>query len=96
MGIGYVLFNGMRRALNPAIQPLTLARGIHAARDRFTPQYAHRHEVTEVTEWFRRAGFERMVIVDWKAMPPADHDDYRRNVGVRGTLPLSSAFLHAA
>ncbi len=45
MGAGYVLFNAWRRSRNPAIQPLTLERGVHAARDRFTPRYAHRHEV---------------------------------------------------
>jgi SAM-dependent methyltransferase/uncharacterized protein YbaR (Trm112 family) len=86
MGTGYVVFNGMRRMFNAPIQPLTLARGVHAARDRFTPKYAHRHEVDEVLVWFRHAGFGGMEIVDWKTMPPADHDDFRRNVGVRGRL----------
>jgi hypothetical protein len=84
-------FNALRRKRNPEIQPLTLTRGIHAARDRFTPQFAHRHGVEEVSEWFRRAGFEQTQVVDWRSMPAADHDDYRRNVGVRGTLFLSSA-----
>jgi uncharacterized protein YbaR (Trm112 family)/SAM-dependent methyltransferase len=86
MGIAYVVFNGMRRIFNPAIQPLTLARGIHAARDRFTPQFAHRHDASEVTGWFRDAGFASMEVIDWRGMPPADHDDFRRNVGVRGRL----------
>jgi SAM-dependent methyltransferase/uncharacterized protein YbaR (Trm112 family) len=91
MGAGYVLFNRLRRASNPAIQPLTLARGVHAARDRFTPRFAHRHPADEVTSWFSRAGFKNVEIVDWKSMPPADHDDYRRNVGVRGTLASEQA-----
>jgi SAM-dependent methyltransferase/uncharacterized protein YbaR (Trm112 family) len=86
MGAGYVLFNALRRATNPAIQPLTLERGIHAARDRFTPRFAHRHELAEVVKWFREAGFERPEVLDWRAMPAADHDDFRRNVGVRGIL----------
>lgn len=86
MGAGYVLFNGLRRMLTPTIQPLTLSRGVHAARDRFTPKYAHRHEVSEVTGWFRRAGCDHIEILDWKTMPSADHDDFRRNVGVRGRL----------
>ena len=71
---------------NSAIQPLTLSRGVHAARDRFTPRYAHRHQASEVTAWFQRAGFDRMEVLDWRIMPPADHDDFRRNVGVRGSL----------
>lgn len=91
MGAGYVLFNGMRRKTNPSIQALTLSRGIHAARDRFTPKYAHRHEVSEVIGWFRRAGFDSVEVLDWRAMPPADHDDYRRNVGVRGRLVAPAA-----
>jgi len=86
MGSGYVAFNRLRRMVNPAIQPLNLARGIHAARDRFTPRYAHRHEVEEVTGWFTDAGFDCLQVVDWRVMPPADHDDFRRNVGVRGKL----------
>jgi len=86
MGLGYVAFNGVRRMSNPQIQPLTLTRGVHAARDRFTPRYAHRHEAGEVLTWFRRAGFKDPEVVDWRAMPPADHDDYRRNVGIRGRL----------
>jgi hypothetical protein len=40
MGIGYLCFNGARRMFSPTIQPLTLSRGVHAARDRFTPKYA--------------------------------------------------------
>ena len=30
---------------------------LHAARDRFTPRYVHRHTDTEVCEWFRAAGY---------------------------------------
>jgi ubiquinone/menaquinone biosynthesis C-methylase UbiE/uncharacterized protein YbaR (Trm112 family) len=86
MGAGYVTFNGLRRTVDPTIQPLTLSRGVHAARDRFTPKYAHRHEAGEIVEWFRRAGCDPVEIVDWKIMPSADHDDFRRNVGVRGRL----------
>jgi SAM-dependent methyltransferase/uncharacterized protein YbaR (Trm112 family) len=86
MGSSYVVFNSLRRLFNPSIQPLTLSRGVHAARDRFTPKYAHRHEVSEVTGWFQRMGCDRIEVLDWKTMPPADHDDFRRNIGVRGRL----------
>ncbi len=30
---------------------------MHAARDRFTPRYAHRHTEDEVSGWFREAGY---------------------------------------
>lgn len=87
MGVGYVMFNGARRALNPSIQPLNLSRGVHAARDRFTPKFAHRHAADEVAGWFTHAGFDDPEVIDWRTMPAADHDDYRRNVGVRARLP---------
>jgi SAM-dependent methyltransferase len=79
----YMGFNAFRHAQAPEIQRLSYARALHAARDRYTPRYAHRHSESEVTEWFAEAGFHAIEIVDWRTMPRADHDDYRRNVGVR-------------
>jgi SAM-dependent methyltransferase/uncharacterized protein YbaR (Trm112 family) len=81
---GYVAFNAMRRLRNPAIQPLNLNRAVHAARDRFTPRFAHRQSSNEVSEWFRSAGFTRVEVVDWRQMPSADHADFKRNTAVRG------------
>jgi ubiquinone/menaquinone biosynthesis C-methylase UbiE/uncharacterized protein YbaR (Trm112 family) len=80
----YVVFNHARRLADPTIQPYNFQRARHAARDRFTPEFAHRHSSDEVLDWFRRAGYADLEVVDWKAMPTADHDDYRRNTGVRG------------
>lgn len=80
----YVVFNHGRRLSDPTIQPYNFRRARHAARDRFTPEFAHRHSDTEVLGWFGRAGYTDLEVVDWKAMPTADHDDYRRNTGVRG------------
>lgn len=80
----YLVFNRLRRASDPTIQPYNFRRALHAARDRFTPEFAHRHDAPEVTAWFRRAGFQDIEVVDWRSMPSADHDDYRRNTGIRG------------
>ena len=80
----YVLFNHGRRLADATIQPYNLRRALHAARDRFTPEFAHRHSDTEVSAWFGNANYIDLEVVDWKAMPTADHDDYRRNTGVRG------------
>jgi uncharacterized protein YbaR (Trm112 family)/SAM-dependent methyltransferase len=33
---------------------------MHAARDRFTPRYAHRHTEEEVSGWFREAGYTEL------------------------------------
>jgi SAM-dependent methyltransferase/uncharacterized protein YbaR (Trm112 family) len=45
-GSGYIKY-GWREAL-------------HAARDRFTPRYAHRHTESEVCRWFREAGYNQI------------------------------------
>ena len=66
-------------------------RALHAARDRFTPEFAHRHDAEEVCHWFREAGYVDLEVVDWRTMPSADHDDYRRNTGVRGRRRLRRA-----
>jgi SAM-dependent methyltransferase len=91
--LGYIAFNHARRAANPRIQPYNYTRALHAARDRFTPEFAHRHDADEVCQWFRDAGYADIEVVDWRSMPSADHDDYRRNTGVRGrrSMPLTDA-----
>jgi SAM-dependent methyltransferase len=82
--VGYIGFNAMRRMRDPLVQPLTFARAVHAARDRFTPRFAHRHSQSDVMRWFGDAGFDRIEAVDWRQVPSADREDFRRNVGVRG------------
>lgn len=84
LAFAYVLFNRTRRMMDPTIQPYNLKRALHAARDRFTPEFAHRHPAAEVVSWFEAAQLSGIEVVNWKVMPSADHDDYRRNTGVRG------------
>jgi SAM-dependent methyltransferase/uncharacterized protein YbaR (Trm112 family) len=84
LATAYLAFNRYRRYRDPSIQPYNFQRALHAARDRFTPEFAYRHSAEEVNRWFREAGFSDIEVVDWRAMPSADHDDYRRNTGVRG------------
>lgn len=83
LAAAYVVFNHSRRLSDPTIQPYNFRRALHAARDRFTPEFAHRHAAAEVVGWFRAAGYADPEVVDWRTMPSADHDDYRRNTGVR-------------
>lgn len=89
IALGYMSFNRVRRWVDPTIQPYNYRRALHAARDRFTPEFAHRQDEREVAAWFREAGFEQIEVVDWRLMPTADHDDYRRNTGVRGRRPVT-------
>jgi len=89
LAVGYLVFNRFRHWANRDIQPYNFTRALHAARDRYTPEFAHRHSAHEVCTWFGEAGFSEYEVVDWRAMPSADHDDYRRNTGVRGRRTAS-------
>lgn len=42
---------------------------LHAARDRFTPRYIHRHTDDEVMGWFRAAGYDGLVCASRRAKP---------------------------
>jgi uncharacterized protein YbaR (Trm112 family)/ubiquinone/menaquinone biosynthesis C-methylase UbiE len=57
---------------------------LHAARDRFTPRYAHRHSDDEVSGWFQDAGYSQLERVSEREhesfVPPA----YVLGVGVQG------------
>jgi uncharacterized protein YbaR (Trm112 family)/ubiquinone/menaquinone biosynthesis C-methylase UbiE len=57
---------------------------LHAARDRLTPRYAHRHSDDEVSGWFREAGYTQLERVSEQEhesfIPPA----YVAGVGVQG------------
>lgn len=80
----YLAFNTFRRRRVHNVQPYTFRRALHAARDRFTPRFAHRQSTAQVMQWFRDAGCTDLEVVDWSMIPSADQDDYRRNTGVRG------------
>lgn len=89
IALGYVGYNRLRRRWDESVQPFTFDRALHSARDRFTPRYAHRQPASQVIEWFREAGFDSIEVVDWRDIPTADQDDYRRNTGVRGARPMT-------
>jgi len=89
IALGHVGMSRLRRRMNGNGPPFTFNRALDSARDRFTPRYAHRQHASQVVEWFREAGFESIEVVDWKDIPDADQDDFRRNTGVRGDRPLA-------
>lgn len=86
--LGYLVVNRFHRARDGTVRGYTLQRALHAARDRFTPLFAHRHDYAEVSRWFGQAGFDDIEQVDWRTMPTANQDNYRRNTGIRGRGPL--------
>jgi uncharacterized protein YbaR (Trm112 family)/SAM-dependent methyltransferase len=42
---------------------------LHAARDRFTPPFVHRHTEEEVSDWFRSAGFDDLTYTSHREKP---------------------------
>jgi SAM-dependent methyltransferase len=59
-------------------------QAIHAARDRFTPLYAHRHEFSEVASWYEEIGLQDLHKVDGSEVPPSWAQAIERNVAIRG------------
>jgi len=94
IALGYVAYNQLRRRWDGSVQPVTFNRGLHLAFDLFTPRDAHRQPASQVVEWFREAGFDTADVLDWRDIPSADRDDYRRNTGVRANRPLTAS-VHA-
>jgi SAM-dependent methyltransferase/uncharacterized protein YbaR (Trm112 family) len=84
MACAYLAVNFVHRLRDPSVEKYTFANAVHAARDRFTPMFAHRHDYPEVAGWLRNAGFNCLEKVDWRTMPTANQANYRRNTGVRG------------
>jgi len=96
---GYMAVNWGHRIRNPEVQPYTFQKALHAARDRFTPVYAHRHSWEQISEWFREEGFQLVERVHWMAMPSANRENFRRNTAVRGrrlTNHIQSSLLDRA
>lgn len=84
LSYAYLAVNKLHRMKDPSVEKYDYGKALHAARDRFTPLYAHRQDYPEVAAWFRELGFDDIVEVDWRTMPTANQDNYRRNTGVRG------------
>jgi 2-polyprenyl-3-methyl-5-hydroxy-6-metoxy-1,4-benzoquinol methylase len=59
-------------------------QAIHAARDRFTPLYAHRHEYEEVADWYRQIGLRDLHRVDGTEVSASWAPAIARNVSIRG------------
>lgn len=81
---GYLLVNRYHRFRDASVAKYDFGQALHAARDRFTPLFAHRQDYAEVADWLSELGFEKIQQVDWRVMPSANQDNYRRNTGVRG------------
>jgi uncharacterized protein YbaR (Trm112 family)/SAM-dependent methyltransferase len=50
--------------------PYGWREALHAARDRFTPRYVHRHTEEEVRNWFYEAGYTDLIGLSKRLPPP--------------------------
>jgi SAM-dependent methyltransferase/uncharacterized protein YbaR (Trm112 family) len=57
---------------------------MHAARDRFTPRYIHRHSNEEVGSWFRDAGYGGIGFVTQRRLPEDFPESFLHCTGVDG------------
>ncbi len=57
---------------------------LHAARDRFTPRFIHRHSNSEVMSWFRAAGYQKVRALGDREHPANVPLNYVTNTGVDG------------
>lgn len=56
----YMAFQRLRASANEGQVRYGWREALHAARDRFTPRFIHRHTDDEVCSWFAEAGYERL------------------------------------
>jgi SAM-dependent methyltransferase/uncharacterized protein YbaR (Trm112 family) len=61
----------------------TATQALHAARDRFSPLFAHRHRFEEVAEWFRNLGYTAIVRVGREQVSSSWATAMERNVALR-------------
>lgn len=57
---------------------------LHAARDRLTPPFAHRHTCEEVVGWFQSEAYQDLELLRDEQPPEGVPDIFPLNVGVRG------------
>lgn len=90
-GLAYMAINGLHRLMGRPRQAYNFSRAMHAARDRLTPLYAHRHEEQEVATWFSRNGFDPVHRVTEEQVEPVFKELMRRGIGMRGVRFVSRA-----
>lgn len=68
-----------------------LREAFHAARDRFTPRYIHRHTEQEVAEWFREAGYDQLSFGSQRERPDWVPIAFTACTGVAGRRAAGAA-----
>lgn len=61
--------NFMAKKKGPGYKSHGFREAMHAARDRFTPRFAHRHSEEEVSVWFKEAGYTNVQLGSQRSRP---------------------------
>ncbi len=85
----YMAANALQRVAGQKRESYTFKRALHAARDRFTPMYAHRTDAAEAASWMEDLGYRDLRPVPWQEMPRGIRETFRRNVGLLGVKTAS-------
>lgn len=85
----YIVYQNLIRRRNLGRDATTTygwSEAMHAARDRLTPPFAHRHSYEEVAEWFRGQSYGHLEFLRDEDLPKGFDESFRRCVGIRGFL----------
>ena len=96
VSVGYAAINKVQRMLGRPLEPYNYHRALHAARDRLTPLFAHRHTPNEVKSWFEEFDFGSIRQVGPSEVPAAAADNMLCGVGMRGELSAKRSVTCAA
>jgi ubiquinone/menaquinone biosynthesis C-methylase UbiE/uncharacterized protein YbaR (Trm112 family) len=79
----YIIISRFQKILGRKDLVYNFSRGLHAARDRFTPLFAHRTSLEEAFAWFKEEGFTNIREISLSDLPPEAQETFRRNIALR-------------
>ena len=81
----YVAHQKLEARRNKHLATYSWREAMHAARDRWTPRYVHRHTDEQVAGWFESAGYEDLTFISQREKPDYVPLGFVTCVGVEGT-----------
>jgi len=81
----YILHQKLQSRHNPHQTPYSWRDAMHAARDRWTPRYVHRHTDQQVKRWFAALGYDELTVASERDAPDFVPEALVACVGVEGT-----------
>ncbi len=80
----YILHQRLAARHNPHYTTYSWREAMHAARDRWTPRYVHRHTNEQVQRWFKAAGYGQLTSIGDRAAPEYVPEALVTCVGIEG------------